>query len=1171
MVGLSLIENTCSRRVALLSDAFFGASFVHVGDPSWERDSRSFGCLMTSKRCAGVHTINVIYNHSKRSGGTSGRLYGSVGSRQGMTEGMMRTLCFRTHEWIDAENCFVVFLLSECEINGFEISAGSPLHRVAHQRQSVIDETAAMLMITNERAKLEITRVVCGFTPQCAKIGFLSNLKNQISRIAAYIRTRIGYAVMWRQAVRDSRNSAHATRLFITKVCEKREAEMVHVVCTYLVSKRVVVETIRGGGVIISANTAGSDTLTSLSNMCAEKIGCSLVFSKKSLEPSDYDLDWLGFNSEQKREYRIQTNSLHHTKRFMPTSIYDAVCAKQRLGIDASTDNVSPFVKPIVFTGNKRVKIIQAPQGGGKSHAVSNYFYSNATSFLMISCRRTLTSSFNRMARTLARTQRTPGAVHQIVRYDSPQRMYTDTPMLAYPTQDSARKARLELYSTIYSDDCDDREDNSHTPRMKELYEEEWLSIQLESLHKLISYDLQGMVTYRRYNRVIIDEFRGLCDQIASPTNRRNRESIDVLRQVLTRASEVIILDADILVDGLALEMIRMLGVAPSDITLKVYTYVRPTMRRSMSFTPDVDSVLRMVKHLVAKKKRLMIPCSTRTRAESIEKMLTGLCKVFLVTSETSLVDGDFMDNPTRYMQRNNVQVLVFTSRVSCGIDINCRFYKIIAFYEPCGPPMRDMFQMCGRARSVEIKEVTIATNARLDAPIRDSYDTELSAHKLKLENRSVRNKSTVASAVMYAISKYKMNEKREAGIEVASILEKLVSCNPLLRCIEAYKNFARAEHPVSSAGRLSAGGKRTISFDMDIVTLSESQEREKKKDVKAKRNARAFKCDENRMLIVDGMNLGTEALISALSLLRGNMSADDKKRKLYYGAILDLPVFYTTKIEERGQIVVDNIVNDNTLIDIIKEVASGGRVHMMQKLINIRSDEHGTLRKGEARRIVWNDALMHEGAMILCNSKEIHQGLVIVHSMILDIAGVSVCILDTRGESDYVYTRNVSHIIAGTWPDNLDSILNRNIPDSDESDGEDESTIKATARQIDAKKRKATKKRARRFGLDGYFTYSCMSDETLLRLIDDGREAIARFNGAGPKMKKCDKTLSRKLHLIFRYLMTQCGIGIKQKQFRIRGADTRETRYKLEVNNVVHGLAIEYTRDMNARKEKPE
>lgn len=243
------------------------------------------------------------------------------------------------------------------------------------------------------------------------------------------------------------------------------------------------------------------------------------------------------------------------------------------------------------------------------------------------------------------------------------------------------------------------------------LYEYLRLINQHESLHRIVLPD----GTLPDYDLIIVDEIRGECQQITSPTNGFNLIGNSQIVEVFLKNYRCILMGADVLSDGLVLDTLRE-HVKPEEIHIEHYSH--QLLPRTICFVDKSTWTKRVIEHAVAGKK-LMLPFRSKSEMHAVKVVIEEACKTHGISLNIVAISSDSPKEDMAMFKNINTAVLtidifMFTSKCTVGADIQVFFDKVFIHADAAGGPTPlQMYQMLGRARNVRdcVVEVCIGSS----------------------------------------------------------------------------------------------------------------------------------------------------------------------------------------------------------------------------------------------------------------------------------------------------------------------------------------------------------------------------------------------------------------------------------------------------------------------------
>ena len=324
------------------------------------------------------------------------------------------------------------------------------------------------------------------------------------------------------------------------------------------------------------------------------------------------------------------------------------------------------------------------------------------------------------------------------------------------------------------------------------------LVIQYESLHRL---SISG--TFIPYNLLLIDEYRGVCNQISSPTNGNNLvQNYDTFKFLHKTSKRLLLLDAFLFSDGLCKGFLDyVFEDTPNDILYFDYKYV--SLERNIEFQSS-DQIIMKCKEAMKRNKfarQALIFRSKSQMKKTIEILGLNPNKVLQISSDTpdkfdpdqpETVNMEIFQNIDQFFSDNRqIQYFCFTSKVTVGADIQTFFDSIFMFASAFdGPCARDTFQMVGRFRNIvngtiyvqlpsvlEIKDVSYLSELnRLKS--RQSIAKELNQIYLKSDRELIQDKICYSTTSLMEIAAHVSYESRRDYCGDFDRLCKMQNCN---------------------------------------------------------------------------------------------------------------------------------------------------------------------------------------------------------------------------------------------------------------------------------------------------------------------------------------------------------------------------------------------------------
>lgn len=227
----------------------------------------------------------------------------------------------------------------------------------------------------------------------------------------------------------------------------------------------------------------------------------------------------------------------------------------------------------------------------------------------------------------------------------------------------------------------------------------------IDAPHLICQYESLWRIT-TDFDIVIIDECRSVCNNISSHKTNGQRlyNNANTLKSFIQLAKKCILLDADLEVDGCVPRSLCTL-VSPRQLQLERYT--RHKLVRDLEWVMNEDDWFAKLARDILAGKRVAV-CSRVTFG--LEQVV-DLCEKHGISYKA--YQGKTSDKKKKdWIYPNttfaDVQVLVYTSTVTVGVDISILFDKVYLYTTlgvGCAP--RELWQMVGRFRKLRDPLVT--------------------------------------------------------------------------------------------------------------------------------------------------------------------------------------------------------------------------------------------------------------------------------------------------------------------------------------------------------------------------------------------------------------------------------------------------------------------------------
>ena len=235
----------------------------------------------------------------------------------------------------------------------------------------------------------------------------------------------------------------------------------------------------------------------------------------------------------------------------------------------------------------------------------------------------------------------------------------------------------------------------------KELLAADRVIIQTESLHKLVA----DGISLSTFDLVILDEARSVFQQMVSPTHGdKGQLNFKIFKALLTNAKRVLLLDADLLFDGMVDDFLAR-NFAYDQVHFEVY----PAVNLNRTYTPfsDGDWLRELKKDLrtaIRDGKKIGITYESKRTMDNHMKILSaelpGLRFAAISKDTEDRVAQKIFEDPDAFV--NDLHLFAFTSKISVGVNILQPFLRVFAHVSKLtGPHARTIGQMIGRFRNL--------------------------------------------------------------------------------------------------------------------------------------------------------------------------------------------------------------------------------------------------------------------------------------------------------------------------------------------------------------------------------------------------------------------------------------------------------------------------------------
>lgn len=212
------------------------------------------------------------------------------------------------------------------------------------------------------------------------------------------------------------------------------------------------------------------------------------------------------------------------------------------------------------------------------------------------------------------------------------------------------------------------------------------------------------------YDVVIIDEIEALTAQSESPTAYGRLRKIVGCLDVLTRvASKCVLMDA-----YLSPRSARFIKRARPPLRYS-YTILSNTWintDRCYFLHKDFEQWYEILFDAVKQNSRVVLPIMSIKLAKAILhkiQIARPTTRVLLLCSDTSKDEAaEFCRGPDAFIDSHGIQILVYTSSVTVGVDITTPFSEVFAASSSRAGPARQLMQMLARVRTITTNRVRI-------------------------------------------------------------------------------------------------------------------------------------------------------------------------------------------------------------------------------------------------------------------------------------------------------------------------------------------------------------------------------------------------------------------------------------------------------------------------------
>ena len=441
---------------------------------------------------------------------------------------------------------------------------------------------------------------------------------------------------------------------FISWLCQPIENSLILAAREFFESIHMTVGVLVFDGLMVEGadDVFTQDLLTRLSEFCYKKTGYKIEFVKKTMTPSEKDEDRIRVFGEKEIVKKNKKKDVIVIDEDPVESRDDKLYTRRVRRIDFGGD---------IFNSEKRCIAINASMNMGKSYQSKQFL------------RREFKKNPNlRVGVICCRIQQGNTIIGQLKEFD------------------------FELY-------------NDETTNISKANK---LVIQYESLFKLGMND----DNFEPFDVLLIDEYRGVCNQITSPTNKSMMiQNFQNFKFLHLSSKKVLLLDAYLFIDPLCKDLLDSL-FKPTEIAYHLYTHISLKRKfRLQSKSQLMDSVK---KFLLNKERVALVFRSKKQMSIVIESLKSSIsitdANILQFSSSTptrpSYNNNDeqgtnmqIFQNIDKFLNENpQIQLMCFTSKVTVGADIQTSFDRVFLHgISHQGPCVRDCFQMIGRFRNV--------------------------------------------------------------------------------------------------------------------------------------------------------------------------------------------------------------------------------------------------------------------------------------------------------------------------------------------------------------------------------------------------------------------------------------------------------------------------------------
>jgi hypothetical protein len=609
---------------------------------------------------SGVKYFQVESAYKTGTGVSFGRLY-AYPSLQNCPGFARRLTSHMFYDDIDMENAFPRLLQQVCQKNSIScphLSAyvsnkSSIISSIMKQHPEVsFKDIKQMFLICMHNGSNFEGKKITQFDDDG---GILSHFQTEMKEIALALRGVDNYQSMVKSLnMNETKTNKQGT--FISWVCQEQEARMLMAAKAFFDSRGITVGVFVFDGLQIEKMEGLVITpqlLDELSNYCYKQTGFKVTFIEKSMEPTVADISKL---TAKRQEYSgtggitdIEVAEVEPTDETQYTRRVRKIDFKKMDG-SMKDDKDS--------AGDLRCIAINASMNMGKSYQSKQFlrreFAKNPELRVVVIC---------------CRIQQANTVMGQLAEFN------------------------FQLYS-------DDTTNISTSDR---------LVIQYESLYKL------GMSsgTFQPFDVLLIDEYRGVCNQITSSTNKEKLlENFSNFEFLHKTSKQVLLLDAFLFCDALCKQLLD--SIFPSS-DIRYYNYKHISLARSLLLSQSKHHFMDKVSSSIENNKRIAVLFRSKARMkvfiETIKELgLLDDSSILQFDGDTTAKDMQIFQDIDAFLDNNpHIKLMCYTSKVTVGADIQTKFDKAFLHADARdGPCARDCFQMIGRFRNLNDTAISV-------------------------------------------------------------------------------------------------------------------------------------------------------------------------------------------------------------------------------------------------------------------------------------------------------------------------------------------------------------------------------------------------------------------------------------------------------------------------------